>query len=163
MRSQAPTPVLQALHKVAHDQGAISIRQLADAVGIAASSLYAKLNPYDERQLNVVQLLRLLDRLEPLPFLDALCHRYGFRALPESCPVPNGHSIHEEMVHDHVAHAEFCRAIEEGASVDKIASLARRAIREIEETLALYHRVRHQAQGPAGGGAASKTGGEWPA
>lgn len=145
----------------------VSIAELAKLLGKAKSTLYNELRPnFDPAataKLGLDDAAIIMKFLRDYSLAKALAEDVGFTCLPESCPVPNGHSIHEEMVHDHVAHAEFCRAIEEGASVDEIASLARRAIREIEETLALYHRVRHQAQGLAGGGAAPKTGGEWPA
>ncbi|NJB67527.1 hypothetical protein GGQ74_001167 [Desulfobaculum xiamenense] len=144
MRQRNTMPVLSAVHRMVIGQDRLSVEALADRVGISASSLYSKLNPYDERQLNLRQFLILLDSLDPAPVLEALCERYGMRAVPAGCPVPDGHSLHEEMVHDHLAHAEFCRAIECGASPDETRALARKACQEIEETQAFHEREKYR-------------------
>lgn len=144
MRYRSIRPVIKAVHEMVHSQQDHTMEELAESVGIAASSLYSKLNPYDERELNMRQFLLLMDQLDPTPVLKAFCVRYGFKFIPADCPVPDGASVHEEMVHDHLAHAAFATAIQDGAPVEVTRELALKAIREIEETQSMHERAMYR-------------------
>jgi len=135
-------PVLiEAVQKAAQEYG---IGKLAAEMDMRPSSLYNALNPWGDRSVAklgleaALYIIRQTGDVTPLDIMarecDCLCIDIA------ACPDHN--TLAEESVDDFNAVSALSKAMLDGESENEIQRLAAAAHREIEETVALYLKLR---------------------
>lgn len=125
-------PALKQLQTVA--QG-IGVPELAADFDIAASSLYAMLNPYGEKNIRLVRALHIMARAGDFSPLDLYLNRHGFKIVKSEAD-PDGEDLRHESLQALGAASDFIQGANDPSMLyESLVALRRSLSKENDDVL----------------------------
>lgn len=141
------------VHDAVMGQDAVSVEQIADALGKKPFTVYGELNPSpgpaSTAKLGLEDAITIMKLLSNDALAKAVAREFGGECAPGACVVPDKDTLDAEMLDDYPAMVSFHDAMRRRARLDDVREVMEATIRDVRETYAMYERGEYDPAGAA--------------